>query len=209
MERRLLNRTNPDLPLLLPWIRSKVGYCGTIAATPALPSAVATSLANMRCPGLLTANLPPGLLTHLTTHSATYWSFYQRFLAISSAIQTYWIKPARTTLLGVLFGDSLDSRDMTSMVLLLIIGLITIQALNMLRRAVMFWVRLSFRIAWWVMLAGLGLWIWQKGPKGVGQDLQRWCQVWASEYDEWQRRQAVASYSQYRYGGRGGYGLWG
>ncbi|KAF2401067.1 hypothetical protein EJ06DRAFT_555699 [Trichodelitschia bisporula] len=75
------------------------------------------------------------------------------------------------------------SPSLTTVALLLIILFLSLKLLDMLYRAVMFWVRLALRVLFWGTIIGVGLWLWTRGADGVGDDLSEVQRVWGVEYD--------------------------
>jgi hypothetical protein len=83
------------------------------------------------------------------------------------------------------------SPDLASIALLLVILVLSLQLLNLLWRAVTFWVRLVSRVVTWVTIIGLGLWLWNRGPDGVMEDIETLATIWVREYRLWQERADV------------------
>lgn len=75
--------------------------------------------------------------------------------------------------------------DLASIVLVLIILFLSLKLLNMLWQAVMFWVRLATRIAFWSGAIVLLLWVFNRGVDGVVEDVGYWTRIWNGEYQYW------------------------
>lgn len=82
--------------------------------------------------------------------------------------------------------------DIASITLLVIVLLVSLKILNILYRAVMFWITLAFRLVFWGTVVVLGLFIWSRGFDGAVQDLSTWAKywvgVWMSEYQRFQEQ---------------------
>lgn len=79
--------------------------------------------------------------------------------------------------------------DLATIALVLLILLLSLKLLNMLWTAVIFWVRLAYRIVFWGGLAAVALWMWTRGPDGVVEDLGYWAGAWNEEYKYWKERE--------------------
>ncbi|KAL4783008.1 nuclear pore assembly and biogenesis-domain-containing protein [Aspergillus varians] len=61
--------------------------------------------------------------------------------------------------------------DLASVLVLVFILFISFKVLDYTRRAVMFWVLLTMRLAWWATIISLGLYMYQAGWERVARDL--------------------------------------
>lgn len=50
-------------------------------------------------------------------------------------------------------------------------------------RAVMFWVRLAFKVFWWGSILAVGLWVYNRGVDGFADDVKALMEFAAGEYD--------------------------
>ena len=105
--------------------------------------------------------------------------------------------------------------DLATLALLLIILFLSLKILNILVQTLLFWLRLAKRIAFWGGLLGLGVWMYTRGPEGVGEDLGYWWSVWNQDYQYWSERERVARMTRQGQRGMGpgmggyrGQGLW-
>jgi Na+/proline symporter len=86
--------------------------------------------------------------------------------------------------------------DLTTIALLLVIVLVSLQILNMLYNSVIFWFRVARRMAFWGGLIGIALWLYARGPDGVAQDVQYWYETWNREYKYWKEQESSARFLQ-------------
>lgn len=55
----------------------------------------------------------------------------------------------------------------------------------MMYRAVIFWVNMVLRLAFWGSILLVGLWVWNRGVDGFVEDLQGLGEYWAGEYERY------------------------
>lgn len=96
-----------------------------------------------------------------------------------------------------LFEHVTQKPDLTSILLVLVILFLSLKLLNMLVQAVMFWVRLASRIAFWGGAIVLLLWFFNRGVDGAMEDVGYWTRVWNGEYEYWkdQTKSAKATHN--------------
>ncbi|KAF1943255.1 hypothetical protein EJ02DRAFT_443501 [Clathrospora elynae] len=116
-------------------------------------------------PRLLPASFANPLLTFLTT--------------------TFGIGRTLTTHLSPLLTRLVTQPDVASILALLAIFFISLKILDMMYRAVMFWVNLAIRLVFWGALVVLGLWVWNRGPEGFVEDVTDLGQYWVGEYQRY------------------------
>ena len=131
--------------------------------------------------------------------------------AYSSYLQKFTIFSYR---LGAAFSPLLNklttSPDLASIALLLVSLLASLLILDMVWRAVMYWVRLVLRLVFWASAVGLGLWLWNRGPEGVFEDVGILIGVWNEEYKFWKERAEMGeAWRKQQYGGTREGALWG
>ncbi|KAL4941340.1 hypothetical protein BDV06DRAFT_5236 [Aspergillus oleicola] len=61
--------------------------------------------------------------------------------------------------------------DLASVLVLIFVLFISFKVLDYTRRAVMFWVWLTFRLVWWASVISLGIYMYQAGWEKVARDL--------------------------------------
>jgi hypothetical protein len=88
---------------------------------------------------------------------------------------------------------STTSPDLKSIALVLIVLFISLKVLGMLYRAIMFWVKLIFRVAVFFSLGMIGVWMYTRGPEGALEDATHWKTHWETEYQRWSRQQKLAT----------------
>ncbi|KAF2856116.1 hypothetical protein T440DRAFT_438803 [Plenodomus tracheiphilus IPT5] len=113
-------------------------------------------------PRLLPPSLANPLLTLLTTT-----------LGLTRTLQSH-LTPFLTRLI--------TQPDIASILLLLIALFVSMKVLDMLYRAVLFWINLALRLVFWGAVVGLGVWVWSRGPEGFVQDVQGLGEYWVGEY---------------------------
>jgi hypothetical protein len=106
------------------------------------------------------------------------------------------------------FVSSITSRfptktpDLTSIALLIIALFISLKVLGMLYRAVMFWIHLAFRVAFYVGLGMTGVWIYTRGAEGALEDVSYWKGYWQGEYQRWNKNQRIVNAAGFGGAGR-------
>lgn len=73
-----------------------------------------------------------------------------------------------TRLMGKLLTET---PDITSLILLLLVLLVSIKVVGLVRRVVAYWVALGMRVAGWGVVGLLGWYMWQRGMEGSVEDL--------------------------------------
>ncbi|KAG9238720.1 hypothetical protein BJ875DRAFT_437174 [Amylocarpus encephaloides] len=83
-----------------------------------------------------------------------------------------------------------DSPAIVSVAFLLVLLLVAIRILNFLRRVMMFWIRLTMRIAFWGAFGVLLGVVYQRGLGRTAEDLMVWGEelrvLWWKEYRRWE-----------------------
>ncbi|KAF2153113.1 hypothetical protein K461DRAFT_293402 [Myriangium duriaei CBS 260.36] len=135
-------------------------------------------------------------------HSSTLRAVASTVTRITFAFQTYVLPP-----IDRLFRTLAAKPDVASVVLLIVLLFVSLKLLNLLYQAVMFWVRLIFRVVFWSAIIGVVAWVVSRGPDGVVDDVQRLADAWRGEYQYWQAREREGWVGGGGAGGRGrGYG---
>lgn len=127
-----------------------------------------------------------------------------------------WVRPIYQTFatvraFGLPFIDRLvEKPDIASVAILLFTLWISLKILGMAYRAVMFWVTLAIRFVFWASLIFVGVWVWNRGPDGVIEDVSHWWGVYMGEVKYWEEqqelRQQMGQRDYQRYGGGNRYG---
>ncbi|KAG8625897.1 hypothetical protein KVT40_006298 [Elsinoe batatas] len=102
-----------------------------------------------------------------------------------------------------------EKPDLASLALLLILLFISLKVLNLLYQAVMWWVRLFFRLVFCGAIIAVVTWFVSRGPDGVVEDAGRLIDIWKGEYGYWRAREQEARYfkdGQPGYAGGAGHG---
>ena len=90
----------------------------------------------------------------------------------------------------------LHSPDVPSILLLLLVLFISYKVLDLAYRSIMFWIRMSIRLAFYGGLVLIALWMYQRGADGVGADLAYVGREWNKEYQGWKKRSEMAKMQQ-------------
>ncbi|KAI8941355.1 hypothetical protein NX059_002580 [Plenodomus lindquistii] len=75
--------------------------------------------------------------------------------------------------------------DIASILLLLVALFISMKVLDMLYRAVMFWINLALRLVFWIGILGLGVWVYTRGTEGFVEDVTGLGEYWMGEYKKY------------------------
>ncbi|KAF2018690.1 hypothetical protein BU24DRAFT_418214 [Aaosphaeria arxii CBS 175.79] len=112
--------------------------------------------------------LPPSIIS----------PFFKTLTTIFATLQTI------STHLHPLYTRVLTAPDATSVLLLIVILFLSFKILDMAYRAVLFWVRLVLRIAFWGTVGFVGVWIYKRGVDGFIDDVEGLARFW---WGEWER----------------------
>lgn len=75
------------------------------------------------------------------------------------------------TLGGALFGSSSGAPDLASLALLALLALLSLKLLDVVRRTVLYWIGVAVRLALWLTVAAVGVYVWQRGVEATVEDL--------------------------------------
>jgi hypothetical protein len=118
---------------------------------------------------LLPRLLPPSVASPLLTFVTTAFGIFR-------TIQTH---------LTPLFSRVVTQPDVASILALVAIFFISLKILDMMYRAVLFWVNMVIRLALWGSMAVLGLWVYNRGIDGFVRDVQDIAQTWMGSYEKY------------------------
>jgi len=100
------------------------------------------------------------------------------------------ISPLITPLLESFYTTLSESPAILSIILFVILLFVSLKILDLLRRAVVFWVRLMVKIAFWGTIIALAMAVWQVGFHESVERLYRcWLElrrIWEREYGRWE-----------------------
>lgn len=150
----------------------------------------------------LVANAPPSVLAHLTSHSAMYFRIFQSWARLLQQT-TQLITKVMTPLLARLIANP----DIASILLLVVLLVVGIQVVGIAYRAIMWWIRLAFKLTLLAVILVAGAWISSRGLEGTAADIDMAGRMVTREYRRWQ---GVADQYQYQRGygvGDGGGGF--
>lgn len=116
-------------------------------------------------PRLLPASIASPLLTLLTTA-----------LGITRTLQIH---------LGPFITKLVTQPDVASILLVIAIFFISMKILDMMYRAVLFWINLVFQLILYGGMAVLGVWIYTRGVEGFVEDVQDLGSRWLGEYERY------------------------
>lgn len=140
---------------------------------------------------LVSANTTPDWASYLLSSDSPVRPYLAYALSYSSYVRAYTMP---------IMNAVTQKPDLATIALLLVILFLSLKLLNMLWQAVMFWVRLAYRIVFWGGLAAMALWMWTRGPDGVMEDLNTLAMAWGEEYKYWKEREGMARGNQQPYG---------
>ena len=129
-----------------------------------------TASSSAPLPALLTL-LPaplPALLIHALTifHTHIYPSLHALSTLLLGALAPLLATLSSSTSSSTSFGPT-DLLPLAATLLALYVGL---RAIDYVRRTVVALIVLAIRIAFWMALAGVGLWVWRRGPAQAAKD---------------------------------------
>lgn len=103
-------------------------------------------------------------------------SYLRPFTTILSTTKAYLLP---------LINHVVQKPDLASIALVLVILFLSLKLFNMLWQAVMFWVRLATRLAFWGGGLLVVLWLVNRGVDGAMEDVEYWSRIWKGEYSYW------------------------
>ncbi|KAF2787687.1 hypothetical protein K505DRAFT_353674 [Melanomma pulvis-pyrius CBS 109.77] len=118
---------------------------------------------------LLTQFLPPSLLNPLITFVSTAFALFK-------TLQSH---------LSPLLVRITTQPDFASILMLVAILFVSFKVLGMAYRAVMFWVTLVLRLAFWATCGFVAVWVYNRGIDGFVDDMQGLAEYWSAEYDKY------------------------
>ncbi|CAO2650374.1 Nn.00g016660.m01.CDS01 [Neocucurbitaria sp. VM-36] len=124
---------------------------------------------NLDYVSLLPRLLPPSLYNPLLTVLTTTFGLMR-------TLQSH-LSPLLTRLI--------TQPDVASILALLAIFFISLKILDMMYRAVMFWVNMALRLVFWGAIVFVGLWVYNRGVDGFVEDLQGLGEHWMGEYQKY------------------------
>jgi hypothetical protein len=116
-------------------------------------------------PRFLPASFASPLLTLLTTS-----------LGLTRTLQTH-LTPLLTRLI--------TQPDVATILLVVAIFFISLKVLDMMYRAVMFWVNMALRLVFWGAIVVLGMWVWNRGVDGFVDDVGGLMEYWTGQYEKY------------------------
>ncbi|KAL2127476.1 hypothetical protein VTI74DRAFT_10678 [Chaetomium olivicolor] len=155
--------------------------------------------------------LPPELLhpleASLTSPSSPLRTIPRALSSLASQLRPL-LDMALDRLLAVLSA----APNIVSAALVLVLAAVMLQILSVVRRIMLFWTRLAFRVLWWVAVGLIASMVWQRGVERTVGDVVFWggklaawgmglLEVWLREYERAQQQQQ----QQQRYQGQGVY----
>jgi hypothetical protein len=116
-------------------------------------------------PRFLPASFASPLLTLLTTS-----------LGLTRTLQTH-LTPLLTRLI--------TQPDVATILLVVALFFISLKVLDMMYRAVMFWVNMALRLVFWGAIVVLGMWVWNRGVDGFVDDVGGLMEYWTGQYEKY------------------------
>ncbi|KAK4127194.1 hypothetical protein N657DRAFT_669108 [Parathielavia appendiculata] len=159
--------------------------------------------------------LPPGTLTTLQTYllnpSSPLHNLRRSLTALAAEMLSL-----LTPLLDYLAAFLSNSPTIVAATATLLIAVLILQILSIVKRIMLFWTRLAFRLMFYAVIGVAASIVWQRGVERtirdavvVGSQVGGWMagvvSVWWEEYQRAQAAQAQAQQSRGAYGGYGGH----
>jgi hypothetical protein len=113
--------------------------------------------------------LPPSLLSPLITTVTTLFGV---------------LKTAQTHLSPLILRLTTQP-DIASILVLIAVLFVSFKILGMAYRAIMFWVYLVFRLAFWIAIGLTGYWVYTRGVDGFVEDVTGLAEYWSGEYEKY------------------------
>lgn len=156
---------------------------------------------------LLRAFLPPDLVTTIDTHilhpdSPLQSLKRQALLQAQRALDT--LLPLAQPLLDRALLLMAENQGAVGTAVSLLLVVLVVVVLSWIRRLVMWWTRLTMRVAMWGILVALAAWVWERGVwesvrdvvilgGKVGGYMAVLKEVWLSEYNKYEAQQGMGN----------------
>jgi hypothetical protein len=118
-----------------------------------------------------------------------YLSQYKSYLSTTQAFLTQ----ITSFVLSILDPQSTVSPSWSTLLLLCVVLYLSLKVLDIIWRAVWFWISFFAKIVFWAGIAGAGLYVWNRGVEGSYGDLEYYARYWMEEYGMWQRQAQLAN----------------
>ena len=116
----------------------------------------------------------PGLFPQAAPLYNAYYNHYQPYVAplyrILFSSQSFFYRRIFPTLYPIyvlsnnaLHSLSTDAPDILTLAVLAIALIVSLRILDYMRRTIMYWVGLAFKMGLWILIGGLGVYVWQRG----------------------------------------------
>lgn len=134
-------------------------------------------------PGLCYIDYVPQALYYYTTYYRPYEAYLRPLRRGLYLSQSYFYRyffpylyPAYTLLQRTLgsasgSGSGGGGPDLASFALLALLALISFKLLDMVRKTVVYWIGVAVRLALWLIVAAVGVYVWQRGVEASVEDL--------------------------------------
>jgi hypothetical protein len=66
---------------------------------------------------------------------------------------------------------SADTPNLTTLALLAVVLFVSLKLLNILRKTVLYWISMVIRLATWILVAAVGLYVWHRGVEQTMEDV--------------------------------------
>ena len=159
----------------------------------------------------------PQLHSLWSTHRASYHPILAPILRFVFLAQSYAYRyvypvlvPIYTLFNNALHSISSDSPDLLTLLLLGVILIVSARVLDYVRRTIFFWIAFAFKILFYTSLAGVGIYIWQRGIEQSLEDFVILIDMFEGMRGQAKRKggQKARGYEReaerVQYGGRGG-----
>jgi len=131
-------------------------------------------------------SLPLNYITQFKSHFSVTRSFFNQITSF---------------FLSLLDPQSNASPSWSTIFLLCVVLYLSLKVVDMLWRAIWFWISFILKIVFWLSIALVGLYTWNRGIEGTYEDLMYYVDYWMNEYGMWQRQAQLAN--SFRTGGGG------
>jgi hypothetical protein len=111
-----------------------------------------------------------------TSFASPLLTLFTTSLGLTRTLQTH-LTPLLTRLV--------TQPDVATILLVVAIFFISLKVLDMMYRAVMFWVNMALRLVFWGAIVVLGMWVWNRGVDGFVDDVGGLMEYWTGQYEKY------------------------
>ena len=120
--------------------------------------------------------IPSVLYTHFSTYSKVYIHLYSLAMSLFTTFNTF---------VNAAIKSATEKGDFTSILVLLVVGILSVQLTMSIARSVVATIKLFLTLAFWGGIVTVLIYISMRGMDGFLNDLDNIFKIWQTEYDNY------------------------